>query len=39
MLNSSPLSVGSIVRFNGLLFNDAGTLRMVAGQVSDGVAL
>jgi len=39
MLNSSPLSLGSIVRFNGLLFNDAGTLRMVAGQVSDGVAL
>jgi Domain of unknown function (DUF5666) len=37
MFASSPISVGSIVRFNGLLFNDAGTLRLVAGQMNDGV--
>jgi hypothetical protein len=38
LLNSASLGVGSTFRFNGLLFNDAGTLRMVAGQVNDGVA-
>jgi hypothetical protein len=36
-LNTMPLSVGSVLRFNGLLFNDNGTLRMDCGQVSDGV--
>lgn len=29
--NSSPITTGSTVLFNGLLFNDGGTLRMVAG--------
>jgi hypothetical protein len=29
--------VGSVVRFNGLLFNDNGTLRMDVAQVNDGV--
>jgi hypothetical protein len=38
MFNSSAISAGSVVRVNGFLFNDAGTLRMVAGQVNDGVA-
>ncbi len=38
-LNTQPLAVGSIVRFDGMLFNDNGTLRMDCGQVNDGVAL
>jgi hypothetical protein len=38
MLNLSPLSLGKIARFHGLLFNDGGTLRMVCLEVSDGVA-
>jgi len=38
LLNSPALSVGSVLRFNGLLFNDAGTLRMDCGQLNDGVA-
>jgi hypothetical protein len=37
-LNSTPLAAGSLLRFNGLLFNDNGTLRMDCGQVNDGVA-
>jgi hypothetical protein len=37
-LNTTPLAVGSVLRFNGLLFNDNGTLRMDCGQVNDGVA-
>jgi hypothetical protein len=36
--NTKPLAVGSVLRFNGLLFNDNGTLRMDCGQVNDGVA-
>lgn len=36
-LNSTPLAIGSPFRFNGLLFNDNGTLRMDCGQVNDGV--
>jgi hypothetical protein len=38
MLNSKPIDVGSVVRFNGLVFNDNGTLRMDCGQINDGVA-
>ena len=38
MMNASQLAVGSTVRFNGLLFNDNGTLRMVAGACNDGPA-
>jgi hypothetical protein len=38
MLNTTPLAAGSLLRFNGLLFNDNGTLRMDCGQVNDGVA-
>ncbi len=39
MLNSSdPLSVGSVLRFNGLVFDDNGTLKMDCIQVQDGVA-
>ena len=38
MLNSSdPLSVGSTLRFNGLVFDDNGTLKMDCIQVQDGV--
>lgn len=37
MFASSPIGVGSLVRFNGFLFNDAGTLRLVTKQVNDGV--
>jgi hypothetical protein len=38
MLNSSPISVGTVVRFYGLVFDDNGTLRMDCAQVNDGVA-
>ena len=37
-ITSSPLTNGSIGRFRGLLFNDGGTLRMVATEIEDGVA-
>ncbi len=37
MLNSGTIGVGSVVRFNGLVFNDNGTLRMDCAQVNDGV--
>ena len=37
MLNSTPPSVGSLLRFNGLIFDDNGTLRMACSQVNDGV--
>lgn len=36
-VNTQPLVAGSTLRFNGLVFNDNGTLRMDCGQVSDGV--
>ncbi|MGD0731486.1 MAG: hypothetical protein ABR956_09480 [Terracidiphilus sp.] len=38
LLNSSPISVGGIFRFYGLVFNDNGTLRMDCAQINDGVA-
>jgi len=38
MLNSLPLGVNSFMRFNGLVFNDTGSLRMDCGQINDGVA-
>lgn len=37
LLNAKALAVGSVVRFNGLVFNDNGTLRMDCAQVNDGV--
>jgi hypothetical protein len=37
-LNTKDLSVGSLGRFNGMLFNDNGTLRMDCAQINDGVA-
>jgi hypothetical protein len=37
-LNTQPLAVGGVFRFNGLLFNDNGALRMDCSQVKDGVA-
>ena len=38
MLGSASVSVGSTLRFNGLIFNDNGTLRMDCAQINDGVA-
>jgi hypothetical protein len=38
LLNKQPLAVGGLFRFSGLLFNDAGTMRMDCGEVNDGVA-
>jgi Domain of unknown function (DUF5666) len=35
--NTLPLNPGSVMRFNGMLFNDNGSLRMDCGQVNDGV--
>jgi hypothetical protein len=37
MLNTMALTVGNTLRFNGLVFNDNGTLRMDCAQVNDGV--
>ena len=37
MLNTQSIAVGSVLRFNGLVFNDSGTLRMDCAQISDGV--
>jgi len=37
LLNSTPINVGSVVRFTGLIFDDNGTLRMDCGQILDGV--
>lgn len=39
LLNTGPISVNSVLRFNGLIFNDNGTLRMDCGQVNDGVGV
>jgi hypothetical protein len=36
-LNTQTLAVGSTLRFDGLVFNDNGTLRMDCAQVNDGV--
>jgi hypothetical protein len=38
MLNSNAIAPGNGLRFNGLIFNDSGTARMLCGQVNDGVA-
>jgi len=38
MLNSNAIVVGSVLRFNGLIFNDSTTARMACRQVNDGVA-
>jgi hypothetical protein len=38
MLNSDTIVVGNVLRVNGLVFNDNGTLRMDCAQVNDGVA-
>lgn len=37
-LNATPVAMGGVFRFNGLVFNDNGTLRMDCAQVNDGVA-
>jgi hypothetical protein len=38
MLNSNAIAPGNVLRFNGLIFNDSGTARMVSVLVNDGVA-
>ena len=35
--NSSPLAAGNVIRFNGLVFNDAGILKMKCMAIYDGV--
>jgi hypothetical protein len=37
-LNAEPVVVGGVLRFNGAVFNDQGTLRMDCLQITDGVA-
>lgn len=37
MLNSSPPAAGNTLRFNGLVFNDGGVLRMDCARINDGV--
>jgi hypothetical protein len=37
--NTVPLSLGTVQRFRGLVFNDGGTLRMDCGWIFDGVSL
>ncbi|HUY80186.1 MAG TPA: hypothetical protein VMU92_00480 [Acidobacteriaceae bacterium] len=37
-LSSQPPAVGSLLRFNGVIFNDNGTLRMDCIRIMDGVA-
>jgi hypothetical protein len=36
-LNTKQPTVGDVFRFNGLIFNDSGTLRLDCAQVNDGV--
>jgi hypothetical protein len=38
LLNTAPLALGSLLRFNGVLFNNIGTLRLDCGEVNDGTA-
>ena len=38
-VTSAPIALGDTLRFNGLVFNDGGTLRMATMVVQDGVAL
>ncbi len=37
LLNVNPIAIGSILRFNGLMFNDNGTLKMDCAWVEDGI--
>jgi hypothetical protein len=39
LLNSTPINVGSVVRFTGLIFDYNGTLQMDCGQILDGVPM
>ena len=38
MLNSNAIALGNVLRFNGLIFNDSATARMVCWLINDGVA-
>lgn len=37
LLNTSPIAVGSLLRFRGVVFDDNGTLRMDCNLIRDGV--
>jgi hypothetical protein len=37
LLNTNPLTTGSLIRFYGLVFNDGGILKMDCAQINDGV--
>ncbi|HXZ31768.1 MAG TPA: DUF5666 domain-containing protein [Terriglobales bacterium] len=37
LMNTQALAMGKTLRFQGLVFNDSGTLRMDCAQVNDGV--
>uniref|UniRef100_E6QL13 DUF5666 domain-containing protein n=1 Tax=mine drainage metagenome TaxID=410659 RepID=E6QL13_9ZZZZ len=37
ILSPVPAEVGTVMRFNGLIFNDNGVLRMDCAQINDGV--
>ncbi|MGA2250266.1 hypothetical protein, partial [Terracidiphilus sp.] len=36
-LNTQSIAIGSVLRFNGVILNDGGTLRMDCLQIDDGV--
>ena len=38
LLQSAPITAGSLLRFRGLIFYDNGTLRMDCARILDGVA-
>jgi hypothetical protein len=38
-LTSQSITIGSVLRFRGLVFNDSGTLRMDCAQILDGASL
>lgn len=37
LLNTSPITAGSLLRFRGVVFDDSGTLRMDCNLIRDGV--
>jgi hypothetical protein len=39
LVTNGTIAAGSLLRFNGLIFNDNGTLRMDCGWIRDGVPL
>ena len=37
LLSTTPIQMGSLARFRGVVFNDNGALRMDCGEILDGV--